>query len=339
MSLLVLNEDELRQTVTISDTIEAVKAAFMALAEDRISMPGTFTLDLPQVGAEVQAKGSYLTEAPYYSIKVNSNFRNNPLMNLPAQHGLIAVFDASTGFPVAILMDNGYITALRAAAAGALTAQFLANENLRRVAVIGSGRQAYMQIKALMSVRNFELVSVWGRTPLHVDGYARLIVEDHDLNVEIFPTVETAVADADLIITATASQQPLIQAAWLKPGVHIIAMGSNSATKQELYPDVLQRADVIITDSIEQSARIGEIHHALAAKTITQAKIQGELGNLLLGKIPGRTHPQQITVADLIGLDVQEAAVATLALERALFLGLGQWAENPAATIQTGPID
>ncbi|MCB0153153.1 MAG: ornithine cyclodeaminase family protein [Anaerolineae bacterium] len=339
MSLLVMNEDELRQTVTMPETIEAIKTAFMALAEDRISMPGAFTLDLPQAEAQVQAKGTYLSEAPYYTIKVKSNFRNNPALNLPADHSLIAVFDAQTGFPVAIMVDNGYLTAIRAAAAGALTALYLANEQLGRVAVIGSGRQAYMQIKALRHVRNFSLVSVWGHTPVNVDSYARLIVEDYDLDVEIAPSVEAAVAEADLIVTTTASQQPLLRSAWLKPGVHIIAMGSDNPAKQELHPDVLQRADIIIADSIEQSSRRGEIHHALTTGAITLDDIQGELGNLLLGKIAGRTDPQQITVADLTGLDVQESTVATLALKRAQFLGLGQHAENPAAHIPTGPID
>ena len=338
MSLLLLNEDELRQIVTIPETIETVKASFTALAEDRINVPGAFTLNLPHAKAQVKAKAAYLNEAPYYAIKVSSNFSDNPTINLPAQHELIAVFDAATGFPVAIMVDNGYITSIRAAAAGALTAQYLATEKLGRVAVIGSGMQAFMQIKALMCVRDMDLVSVWGRTPLHVDSYARLIVEDHDLNVEIAPSVEKAVRGADLIITATASQTPLVQADWLKPGVHIIAVGSDEPFKQELHPEVLAMAEVLIVDNIEQCAAAGEIHHGLAQGTITAQDIQGELGNLILGKIPGRTHEQQITVADLTGLDVQEAAVATLALEKAQFFGLGQRAENPAANLQRGPL-
>jgi ornithine cyclodeaminase/alanine dehydrogenase-like protein (mu-crystallin family) len=325
MSLLLLNEDELRQIITISETIEVVEDAFAALAEDRINVPGDFTLNLPEVKGEVQVKGTYLDQAPYFVIKVGSKFHDNPTINLPTQSGFIAIFDAATGFPVAIMVDNGYLTNMRAGAAGALTAKHLANEKLNRVAVIGSGNQAYVQIKSLKTVKNnINLVSIWGRTPVNVDNYARRIVEDHDLNVEIAASVEAAVREADVVITATASQEPLIRADWLKPGVHIIATGSNRPVKQELHLDVLQRADVIIVDQFDQCAAAGEIHHGLEAGVISRENIQGELGDLIIGKISGRTHPDQITLADLTGLDTQDATVAILALEKALFLGLGQ---------------
>jgi ornithine cyclodeaminase len=303
-----------------------------------MKLPGAFTLDLPLARAEIEAKAAYLNENPYYVIKVRSNFRDNPKINLPAQHGLMIVFDAATGFPAAILLDNGYITAMSAGAVGALTVKHLANKNIERVAVLGSGRQAYMQIKYLMSIREISTVSVWGRTPLNVDSYARLIVEDHDLDVEIAPTPEAAVQEADLIITATASQTPNQQADWLKPGVHIIAVGSNHPDQQELYPNVLQRADIIIADDLEQCIANGEIGHALATGVIARADIRGELGDLLIGKVPGRTHLDQITVADLTGLDVQETGVATLALERATFLGLGQRTEVSPLYVPSVPL-
>ncbi|MBE7553875.1 MAG: ornithine cyclodeaminase family protein [Anaerolineales bacterium] len=328
MSLLVLTEDELRQIVTIAEAIDAVEAAFVALAESRMHVPGNFTLDLPEVSGQVDVEGAYLSQAPYYVVRINSNFRNNSRLELPIQGGLTAVFDAANGSPVAIMLDNGYLTHLRAGAAGALAARYLANQTLDRVVVLGSGSQAYIQLKSLTAVRHVGLVSVWGRSPLHVDSYARRLVEDHDLNIEIAPSLETAVRQADLIITATSSQQPLLQADWLKPGVHITAVGSNHPNKQELDVAVLQRADVIIADKLDQCAAAGEIHHAMAAGVITLEHVQGELGELITGKIPGRTDPGQITVADLTGLEVQNTAIATLALEKALFLGLGQRVES-----------
>ncbi|MBI1879420.1 MAG: ornithine cyclodeaminase family protein [Chloroflexi bacterium] len=327
MSLLVINEDELRQTVTIAEAIEAVETAFVALAESRMHVPGNFTLDLPEVNGKVDVEGAYLSQAPYYVVRTSSSFHNNPGLDLPIQSGLTAVFDAANGCPVAIMVDNGYLTHLRASAAGALAARYLANQTLDRVVVVGSGKQAYMQLKSLMAVRRVGLVSVWGRSPMHVDSYARRLVEDHDLNIEIASSLEAAVRQADLLITATASQAPLIKAAWLKPGVHITAVGGNHPAKQELHVDVLQRADVIIADKLEQCAACGEIRHALIAGTITLDKVQGELGQLIMGKISGRTHPSQITIADLTGLEVQDTTIATLALEKALFLGLGQRVE------------
>jgi ornithine cyclodeaminase len=339
MPLLLLNEDEIRQIITIAETIDAVEAAFAAMAEGRLNVPGTLTMDLPRVNGKVRVKGAYVDQAPYFVIKVGNNFRHNPAAKLPGQSELMAIFDAATGFPVAVLCDNGYLTTMRAGAAGALTAKYLANEQLNHVAVIGSGDQAYTQIKSLKTVRkNIGVVSVWGRTPVNVDNYARRIVEDHDLNVTIAPSVEAAVGPADAIITATASEKPLIRAEWLKPGVHIIAVGSNKPSQQELHPDVLQRADILIVDQFEQCAAAGEIHHGLTTKAISRADIQGELGDVIIGRIPGRTHPDQITVADLTGLDTQDASVAIMALDKALFLGLGQRVSNPAIDLQNPPL-
>jgi ornithine cyclodeaminase len=308
--------------------IEVVETAFAASAEGRIGRPGDFTLDLPDVKGDVQVKGTYLNDTPYYVIKVNSNFRDNPTINLPTKSGLTAVFDAATGFPAAIMVDNNYLSSMRAGAAGALAAKYLANNRIGQVAVIGSGHQAYFQLKSLMAVRDIDLVYVWGRSPINVDSYARQMVEDHDLNIEIAPSIEAAVRQADLIITATASQQPLIKAEWLKPGVHITAVGSNSPTKEELHPNVLQRADVIIVDQFDRCATSGEIHHGLETGAISKENVQGELESLIVGKIPGRTDPSQITLADLTGIDSQDAVVATTALEKALFLGLGQRVES-----------
>ena len=327
MSILVLNEDELRQTVTIAEAIDAVESAFVALVEGRIHVPGNFTLDLPEVNGKVDVEGAYLSQAPYYVIRISSSFRNNPGLDLPIQSGLVAVFDAANGSPVAIMVDNGYLSHLRAGAAGALAARYLANQSLDHVVVVGSGKQAYMQLRSLMAVRKAGLVSVWGRSPMDVDSYARRIVEDHDLNIEITPSLEAVIPQADLIITATASHEPLIKADWLKPGVHITAVGSNHPTKQELHVDVLQRADVIVVDKLEQCAAYGEIRHALMAGVITLDNVQGELGQLITRKIPGRTRPGQITIADLTGLEVQDTTLATLAFEKARFLGLGQRVE------------
>jgi len=333
--VLILSEDELRQIITITETINTVETAFAALAEDRVNVPGHFTLNLPNVNGEVQVKGIYLEEKPYYVIKIGNDFRDNPSINLPTHSGLMAIFDAATGFSAAVMFDNGYLTHMRAGAAGALTAKYLAKEQLERVAVLGSGHQAYAQIKSLKAVRpHIGVVSVWGPTPIKVDTYARRIVEDHDLNVEIAPSIEAAIQGADVIITATPSEEPLVEAEWLKPGVHIIAVGSNRPYKQELHPNVLKHADVIIVDRFEQCVVAGEIHHALEAGVISNSDIQGELGDLIVGRIPGRSHPDQITVADLTGVDSQDSTVAILAMEKALYLGLGQRVATSAIDFQ-----
>lgn len=328
MPLLLLNEDELRQVVTISEAIEAVEAAFAALAEGRLHLPGEFALNLPQVKGEIRVKGTYLDQTPYYVVKVRSNFRQNPMRNLSSHSGLTAVVDVATGIPAAIMLDNGYLSTIRSGAAGAVAAKYLANEQIDQVAVIGSGDQAYIQLKALMKTRNIGTVTAWASSPANADYFARRLVEDHDLDIQITSSLETAVRSADLIVTATRSERPLIEADWLKVGVHLTVIGGKRPTQQLLQLDVLRRADVIITDQYSQAAVTGEIYHGLEAGVISKADVQGELGDLIIGKIPGRTHPDQISLADLTGLDVQDTALATLALEKARFLGLGQQVEN-----------
>lgn len=336
MSLLLLNEDELRQLINLPEAVVAIEAAFVAAGEGRITIPGNFTLTLPDVRGTVDVKGTYLQEAPYCVIKIGNKFLDNPSINLPAHSGLITVFDAATGFPVAVLLDNGYLANVRCGIVGALGTQRLANRPFTKVAVIGVGRQAFSQIKALLTIEPVDQVTVWGQTPIEVDAFARRVVEDHNVNITVAASIEAAVTHADVIITATNSQQPIIYAEWLKPGAHITATGSNSPHRQELHPDVLQRAATIIVDNYAQCTRIGEIRHGLASGAITAADIRGELSSLIAGKIPGRQNPEEITLMDLTGLDWQDATVATLAMEKALFLGLGQRLEPGLEQTQVG---
>jgi ornithine cyclodeaminase len=322
MSLLLLNEDELRQIITITEAITALEQAFVASAKDQRNISDSFVLNFPEVNGEATVKGSYIQETPYYIIKISSTFHDNPNSELPAESGILAVFDAATGFPVGLMVDNGYLANIRAGAVGALAAKYLANDEAELAVVIGSGSQAYIQLKSLLAVRAIKKVLIWDQSPLNAENYVRHLVEDHQLDIEIAPSVEEAVAQADILIAAASSQQPLVRESWLKPGVHITAV--SSAATQTLYPAVFQRADIIIAANLEQSLAQGEIGRALAQKLISRADVAGELSSLIVGKISGRTRPDQITVADLSGLKEQDIVLASLALEKALFFGLGQ---------------
>jgi ornithine cyclodeaminase len=324
MSLLLLNEDELRQIITITEAITALEQAFAASAREQLNVPGSFKLNLPEVNGEVEVEGSYIQEAPYYVIKISSTFQNNPSIHLPAESGILALFDAATGLPAGLMVDNGYLASIRTGAVGALAAKYLANEAAELAVVIGSGSQAYIQLKSLLAVRDIKRVLIWDQSPLDADNYVRHLVEDHQLDIEIAASVEEAVSQADILIIATSGQQLFVKASWLKPGVHITAAGDSNAAKQALYPEIFQRADMIIVDDLEQSLTQGEIGRALAQNLINRADIAGELSSLIVGTISGRTRPDQVTVADLNGLNSQDTVLATLAMEKALFFGLGQ---------------
>lgn len=311
-------EPEIKRLVSLKEAIEAVEDSFAAYNSGRAVLPGVINLDLPAFQGEVHIKAAYIEGEDYYVIKVASGFYRNPELGLPVGNGLMQVFEARSGQLAAILFDRGYLTELRTAAAGAVAARYLARSSIDKVAVIGSGYQARFQLRALAEVRNFKQVAVWSRHPENVRRY----VEEMSAS---FPGItflkaesaEGAVREADLVITATPSRQPIVRAEWLKPGVHITAMGSDGPEKQELYAEVLARADRLFCDSIAQCRRLGEVHHALEAGLIDEEKISGELGEIILGRKPGRQADHEVTVADLTGLGVQDAAVAGLFLRLA----------------------
>lgn len=311
-------EPEIRNSISLKDAIPAIEQSLAAYSSGLAILPGVINLDLPEFEGEVHVKAAYLAGHDHYVIKVASGFYKNPLHGLPAGDGLMLVYKAMTGELAAILFDRGYLTDLRTAAAGAVAAKYLARADLRRVAVIGSGVQARLQLLALAEVRTFPEVSVWSRQPENAGRYVKEMAEVFpEVKFHPFPSPEQAVREADLIITATASRQPLIKAEWLEPGVQITAMGSDGPEKQELYPEVLARADFIFCDSVNQCRHLGEVHHALQVGVISEDKISGEIGELVLGRKVGRRSAEDITVADLTGLGIQDAAIAGLFLSLA----------------------
>jgi len=323
MDIRLYFEPEIKKLVNLREAIGAVESSFAAYNSGKAVLPGVINLDLAEFQGEVHIKAAYIEGEEYYVIKVASGFYQNPKIGLPVGNGLMLVFRAKTGELEAVLFDNGYLTELRTAAAGAVAAKYLAREKIDKVAVIGSGVQARFQLKALAEVRSFKKVSVWSRNPDNIRKYVEEMKSTFS-TVEFRPasSAEQAVKEADLVITATPSREPILRAEWLKPGVHITAMGSDGPEKQELFPEVLARAGRLFCDSLAQCKRLGEVHHALEEGLISENKMSGEIGEIVLGLKPGRQSDDEITVADLTGLGVQDAAIAGLFLRLAKASGL-----------------
>lgn len=321
--MLLVTEAELRDCVDMASAIEAMETAFGALARGRATLPPPVGLEIPEVRGEVHVKGAYLRGMPHFAFKVASGFYDNAELELPTGSGLMLVFDATTGFPEALLHDNAWLTDLRTAAAGGLAARLLARPDVETVAMIGAGVQARLQARAVMRVRDPARFVVWNRTPERAAAYADEMGDVLARPVEVASDVESAVAEADLVITVTPSREALVRGGWLRPGAHVSAVGSDGPDKRELHGDVLARADRIVADRLEQCLRLGEIHHAVREAAITEADVAGELGDLLVGRIEGRGGEDEITVADLTGVGVQDAAIASLALQRVRERGLG----------------
>jgi ornithine cyclodeaminase len=317
--VLILRETDVRAALDMPSLIDAVERAFVAYSTGRAELPGVIHLDVPEAGGEVHVKAGHLHGEPFYAVKVSSGFA--PPYGPPAADGLVMAFDAGNGAPVAFLLDNGFITDARTGAAGGVAARHLAPSNVEVVAVIGTGAQARYQLDALARVRGFGEVRVWGRNRDHARGCADDLASRPGLpercTFAVAPSVELAVEGAGVVITCTASREPLVWAEWLSPGAHVTAVGSDGPDKQELDTEVLGRADVLVVDGRAQCARIGELHHALEAGAVASADHAAELGEIAAGVRPGRTSDDQLTVCDLTGLGVQDVAAAALALARA----------------------
>jgi ornithine cyclodeaminase len=301
----VLRADDVRRAIGMGECIEACEQAFVAYSSGRAELPGVIHLDVPEARGEIHVKAGHLHGAPYYALKAASGFY---AAEPPAIDGLVIVFDARDGSPAAFLLDGGYLTDLRTGAAGGVAARHLAPERVDRVAVIGTGAQARYQVDALAEVRpGFAEVRVWGRNPAHAaraadDLGTRL---GDGCAVENLPSARDAVEGADVVITCTAAREPLVDAAWLAAGAHVTAVGSDGPGKQELDPTILRRADVLVVDSRDQCARLGELQHAPE-----QAGRAVELGAVCAGVTAGRTGDGQLTVCDLTGVGVQDVAAA-----------------------------
>jgi ornithine cyclodeaminase len=240
----------------------------------------------------------------------------------------MVLFSAKTGMLEALLLDNGYLTDVRTAAAGGLAARHLARADCRTAGVIGTGGQARLQVRALKLVRDIERLLVWGRDGDKARAYAAEMSEALGITVEVQSSPEAVVRGADVVVTTTPSRAPLVEADWLHPGLHITAMGSDSEHKNELAPAVLAAADRFVCDSRAQSARLGELHHALAAGVLTEAAPVTEIGNIVAGTAPGRASEAAVTLCDLTGTGAQDTAIALYAYRRARDGGKGVTIRN-----------
>ena len=270
-------------------------------------------LEFPDVQGEAHIKGAHIHGAPYWAIKSATGFYANGGRGLPVTNGLFLVFSAETGLLTAILFDNGYLTELRTGAAGALAAELLAPAEVEQAAIIGAGGQARYQLEALLGVRRPQRVVVASRSG--AEAYAEEMSATHDLDVRV-TDLETAVRTSQLVVTTTPSRVPIVRADWLRPGTHVTAMGSDFAEKQELETAALGRADVVAADHPPVAAANGEVHHAVEAGTIRLEDVV-PLGALVTGEAVGRTGDAEITICDLVGLGVQDAAIAGEVVARA----------------------
>ncbi len=309
----IIDEAALRRVITPQLAVDAMREAFRADGEGRAHVPAVINLDVPAHHGEFHVKTALVDGVPHVAVKIASGFYDNPAKGLPSGSGLMAVFDAATGLPVALLLDNGFLTDIRTGAAGAVAADALASSTVATVGVLGSGLQARHQVRCLRCVRTFSRLVAWSPDRAHLDAYVREMREE-GFDARAAATREAVCREADVLVTATPARMPLVQAEWLRPGQHVTALGSDALGKQELEAACLARADLVVVDRLTQCAAFGELRHALDAGLLRSDRVHAELGEIIAGVKPGRTRPEQITIADLTGVGFQDTAIASKAI-------------------------
>ena len=287
---------------------EPMKQAFIEYSNGNAEIPPVGELLFEKPPGEVHIKYGYIKGGSFYVIKIASGFSENNQLGIKSGQGMMLLFDIVTGIPKAILIDQANLTDLRTGIAGAMASVLLANEGNESVAIIGNGVQARYQARCLMELMPIKIINVWGRDK---EKSKELQQDLSDLEVELVVHEDLAdvIKQNRLIITTTSSKKAIIQSNWVQPGTHITAVGSDTPDKCELDCDILARADIVVADSIPQNQLRGEIHQALK-KGMIQANELIEIGQIFEGSAQGRNHIDQITVADLTGVAVQDLVIA-----------------------------
>jgi ectoine utilization protein EutC len=319
--ILVLTEAELRKIVNLDlDVLSVVENAFRRLATGKVIMPPILSMQIPEEHGEVDVKTAYIPGFEGFAIKVSPGFFDNPKLGLPSLNGLMIVFSARTGLVEALLLDNGYLTDIRTAAAGAVAARYLAPSVVETAGVLGAGVQARLQIEAAYLVRPFRRVLVWSRDFGKAEACAADITKK--IGVPAFiASAEATVRESQLVITATPARHPILRSEWLHPCLHITAMGSDQAGKNEIDPQAIGKAHLYVCDRVSQAEKFGELRTARAAGLLNGI-IPPELGHII-EKRQGRTSEEEITICDLTGTGAQDTAIASHALQAAKSAGSG----------------
>ena len=325
MKLRILSGADVRRATTMAEAIRAVREAYVQLSAGRAVVPLRTPVPVEEREGVTLFMPAYLTDSDALGAKIVSVFPGNLAQGLPTIHAVVVVVEARTGRPLA-LMDGTYLTALRTGAASGVATDLLARRDARVAAIFGAGAQARTQLEAVCTVREIEKVWVYDTVPEAAEAYATAMKNQGrpiPADVSAARSPAQAVADADVICTATTSNKPVFDDASLKPGVHINGIGSYTPEMQEIPTATVARARVVVDSRSASLAEAGDLIIPLNQGLITSSDVHGEIGEVAGGQITGRESDKEVTFFKSVGVAVQDIAVADLILRRATELGLG----------------
>ncbi len=298
--------DEIKKIIESMDVIGAMEEGFKQYSNGNTIVPPVAELLFEDPPGEAHIKYGYIKKDDFYVIKIASGFYNNKDLGIPSSQGLMLLFNQKTGQLESVLLDEGHLTDIRTAAAGALAAKYFAPKKIQGIGIIGTGIQATMQLEFLLQNHHPESIWVWGRNKENAKQFQEKFAKKN--TIRIAKNTSELASHCNLIVTTTPSENVLLKSEDIQLGTHITAVGSDTKTKQELDVNILEKADIVIADSLPQSKSRGEVFQAVNAGVLREEKVV-ELGVAIQDTALQRKNDREITVVDLTGVAVQDIMI------------------------------
>jgi alanine dehydrogenase len=322
MSTLILRRSDVAALLEMDDCIRVVEDAFRQHATGTAVPPQVLGVHVEHGGFHVKA-AALRTPKPYFAAKVNGNFsENGKRYGLPTIQGVIVLADLINGTPLAVL-DSIEITIQRTAAATAVAAKYLARDAPTVLTMVGCGTQARAQLRGLCRVRTVSEIHAYDNDISAARRYVDDMTSSIGVPIHLSDDLQASLRRSDIVVTCTTARAPILRPGELKPGAFVAAVGADSPDKQEIDPALLA-STTVVADVLEQSATIGDLHHAIAAGVLRRADVYAELGEVVSGRKAGRRSDEEVIVFDSTGMALQDVATSALVYERALERGVGQ---------------
>lgn len=320
---VLLSEQDVRIVLRMPDLIDAMETALAKFSSNEATQPLRTVIEVGLQKAFVGVMPAYIDDPAMLGTKVVSVFGSNAAVGLPTHLATIVLLDPMTGELLAI-MDGRYITEARTAAVSAVSVKHLAREDAARMAIIGSGVQARSHLEAIATVRQLDEIRVWSRRVENRTAFAHQMRPRTTAAITIAASAREAVADADVIVLATASREPVVHSGWIADGAHVCAVGACRPDQREMDSQLVARGRVFVDSRTGALAEAGDIILPIKEGAIREQHLAGELGEIVIGKIAGRTSPRDVTIFKSLGMAVEDVAAAHLAYVKAAERGLGR---------------
>ncbi|WP_145577636.1 ornithine cyclodeaminase family protein [Yersinia alsatica] len=305
--MIILNKQQILDKFDADAITLLLKEGFIAFSQKQVQMPPVQHLLFEQANGDCCIKSGYLQGDSLFVVKVSGGFYHNPAQGLASNQGLMMAFSAQTGEPQALLLDEGWLTALRTALAGRIVAELCAPQQISAIGMVGTGMQARLQLMYLKSVIACRQLWVWGRCETALEEY-RQYAQTEGFEVKTTLDASELARHSQFIVTTTPSREAILNAADIQPGTHITAVGADGVGKHELTAELVAKADKILVDSWAQCTEFGEVSQAFQQGLLAQHTLT-EIGEALTQQVPFRENEQQITLADLTGLGIQDVQI------------------------------